>query len=249
MHFTEVKEYKENTMKIKNVLFDLDGTLLPMNQDAFTKLYFKNLAKRLAPYGYDSDKLISAIWAGTASMIKNDGSISNEDAFWQTFTALFPEKGRTDEPVFEDFYKNEFSNAKAACGNTENAAKVVSFLKEKGVNLILASNPIFPMIAQKNRMTWAGVNPDDFSYITSYENSHFCKPNPAYYREILEKNSLNAEECLMIGNDAVEDTAAVKAGMQVFLLNDCLLNKDGRDISGYRNGNYETLMPFLNSIF
>ena len=233
--------------KIKAVFFDLDGTLLPMDQDTFTKLYFKNLAKRLAPLGYESEKLISAIWAGTASMVKNDGTQTNEDAFWKTFTALFPEKGRADEPIFEDFYKNEFLNAKAACGFTENAAKVVSFLKEKGTNLILASNPIFPMIAQKNRMTWAGVNPDDFSYITSYENSRFCKPNPAYYLEILEKNGLNADECLMIGNDAVEDTAAEKAGMNVFLLTDCLLNKDGRDISQYTHGTFEDLFRYLSS--
>ncbi|MBR3928396.1 MAG: HAD family hydrolase [Clostridia bacterium] len=236
-------------MKIKNVFFDLDGTLLPMDQEAFTKLYFKNLAKRLAPFGYDPEKLISAIWAGTASMIKNDGSVSNEDAFWQTFTVLFPEKGRNDEPIFEDFYKTEFLNAKAACGYTENASKIVSFLKEKGVNLILASNPIFPMIAQKNRITWAGVNPDDFSYITSYENSRFCKPNPAYYLEILEKNGLKAEQCLMIGNDAIEDAAAEKAGMKVFLLTDCLLNKDGRDISVYKNGNYNDLENYLKSLF
>ena len=87
-------------MKIKNVFFDLDGTLLPMDQEAFTKLYFKNLAKRLAPHGYDPEKLISAIWAGTASMIKNDGSQTNEDAFWKTFSAIFPEKRKTDEPVF-----------------------------------------------------------------------------------------------------------------------------------------------------
>ena len=152
-------------------------------------------------------------------------------------------------PFFEDFYKNEFSNARAACSCTENAAKAVSFLKEKDVNLILASNPIFPMIAQKNRMTWAGVNPDDFSYITSYENSHFCKPNPAYYLEILEKNGLKADQCLMIGNDAIEDTAAVKAGMDVFLLTDCLLNKDGRDISVYKNGDYCDLIAYLKTLF
>ena len=129
-------------MKIKTVLFDLDGTLLPMDQEAFTKLYFKNLAGRLAPHGYDPEKLISAIWTGTAAMVKNTGDATNEDAFWKTFGTIFPEKGKKDEPVFEDFYKNEFANAKAACGYTQNAQKVVSFLKEKGVNLILASNPI-----------------------------------------------------------------------------------------------------------
>lgn len=235
----------QNTAKIKAVFFDLDGTLLPMDQEVFTKAYFKNLAKKLAPYGYDPEKLISAIWTGTGAMIKNDGSATNETAFWKTFSAIFPEKGRTDEPVFEDFYKNEFDGAKAACGFTENAKKVVDLIKEKGLTLILASNPIFPMIAQKKRMAWAGVNAEDFSYITSYENSSFCKPNPAYYEEILKNTGLNPDECLMIGNDAIEDTAAEKAGIQVFLLTDCLLNKDGRDISVYRHGDYPSLINCL----
>ena len=235
-------------MNIKTVLFDLDGTLLPMDQEKFTKAYFKGLSKKLMPHGYDPEKLISAIWAGTASMIKNDGSISNEDAFWKTFETIFPEKGKTDEPIFEHFYRNEFDAVRDACGSTENAQKLVSLLKEKGLTLILASNPIFPMIAQTKRMAWAGVNPEDFSYITSYENSSFCKPNPAYYEEIIRKNNLNPADCLMIGNDAIEDTAALKTGMNVFLLTDCLLNKDGRDISGYTHGTYEDLFEYLNHL-
>lgn len=38
---------------IKVALFDLDGTLLPMDQDAFTRGYFNLLAKKLAPHGYE----------------------------------------------------------------------------------------------------------------------------------------------------------------------------------------------------
>lgn len=34
---------------IKAILFDLDGTLLPMDQDEFTKGYFNLLAAKLAP--------------------------------------------------------------------------------------------------------------------------------------------------------------------------------------------------------
>lgn len=233
--------------KIKAVFFDLDGTLLPMDQDIFTKVYFKNLAIKLAPLGYEAEKLISAIWTGTASMVKNNGSATNETAFWNTFSTIFPDKGRKDEPTFEDFYKNEFDRAKAACGYTENAKKLIETIKEKNLTLVLASNPIFPMIAQKKRMVWAGVNPEDFAYITSYENSSYCKPNPAYYTEILEKMNLSPAECLMIGNDAVEDTAAEKAGMNVFLLTDCLLNKDGRDISQYTHGTFKDLFRYLSS--
>lgn len=33
---------------IDTILFDLDGTLLPMDQDAFTEYYFKLLAGKMA---------------------------------------------------------------------------------------------------------------------------------------------------------------------------------------------------------
>ena len=62
--------------KIKAVLFDLDGTLLPMDQDVFTKGYFKFLIKKAAPYGYEPEKLISSIWQGTAAMVKNTGPVT-----------------------------------------------------------------------------------------------------------------------------------------------------------------------------
>ena len=48
--------------KITTVLFDLDGTLLPMDQDTFVKAYFGRLAKKLAPQGYETEHLVSAIW-------------------------------------------------------------------------------------------------------------------------------------------------------------------------------------------
>ena len=76
-------------MAITTVLFDLDGTLLPMDQDVFAKYYFGLLAARLAPYGYQPEALIAAIWAGTAAMVKNDGTITNEQAFWNDFASRY----------------------------------------------------------------------------------------------------------------------------------------------------------------
>ena len=35
-------------MSLKMILFDLDGTLLPMDQDVFTESYFKLLCKKMA---------------------------------------------------------------------------------------------------------------------------------------------------------------------------------------------------------
>ena len=232
-------------MSIKTVMFDLDGTLLPMDQDQFTKYYFGLLVKKLAPYGYDAEQLISGIWAGTAAMVKNDGSCTNEEAFWKKFSALMGEKVVEDKPLFEEFYRVEFQGAKASCGFAPQAAGLVAKLKAAGYRVLLATNPIFPAIATENRIRWAGLEPEDFELYTTYENSCHCKPNPDYYRDILNSMALDPAECLMVGNDATEDTAAELTGMQVFLLTDCLINKENKDLSRWPHGGFDELERFI----
>ena len=235
-------------MQITTVLFDLDGTLLPMDQDEFVKYYFGLLAKKLAPHGYDPQTLIKAIWAGTGAMVKNDGSCTNEEAFWNCFTALMGEDARKDEPLFREFYEKEFSGAKAACGFNPEAAKAIYAIRDNGYHIILATNPLFPAIATENRTRWAGLQPEDFELYTTYENSRHCKPNPAYFQDILDRLGLRAEECLMVGNDAKEDLIAGTLGMKVFLLTDCLINKDNTDISGCPQGSFRELLAFIDTL-
>lgn len=235
-------------MKITTVLFDLDGTLLPMDQDEFANAYFGLLAKKLAPYGYDPKQLVAAIWTGTKEMVKNNGKQTNEAAFWGKFCEIFGQDAAKDEPIFADFYENEFSNVQAICGYHEDAAKVVHFVKEKGLRVALATNPIFPTIATRNRILWAGLAPEDFELYTTYENSCFCKPNLDYYRSILKKLGVEPDECLMVGNDVSEDMVAQKLGMQVFLLSDCLINKEDNDITVYPRGSFPELMEFIRNI-
>jgi len=235
-------------MGIKAVLFDLDGTLLPMDQDAFVKTYLKLLAVKLAPYGYDPKQLSDTIWAGTAAMIQNDGRRSNETVFWEKFTEIFGAASKNDLPLFEEFYRNEFAGAKVTCGYNPQAAETIAAVKEKGFRVILATNPIFPAIATENRIRWAGLSPDDFELYTTYENSRYCKPNPEYYQDILEQQGLKAEECVMVGNDTRDDLAAQKLGMRVFLLTDCLINTRQKDISAYPNGGFPELISYIKAL-
>lgn len=233
---------------LRVVMFDLDGTLLPMNNDDFTKGYFKFLVKKLAPHGYDPEELIAAIWKGTAAMVRNDGSRTNYEAFWETFASILGERVYGDQVLFEEFYANDFNLAKDLCGYREASGKAVKELKEKGLRVVLASNPLFPMPAQLNRIRWAGVDPEDFEVITSYEDSVYCKPNPMYYKALTGQLGVSPEECLMIGNDAQEDMAAAEIGMKVFLMTDDLINKEGRDISVYPNGDLDKAMEYVYAL-
>lgn len=42
-------------MYITTILFDLDGTLLPMDQEKFTRRYFELLAEKMSAYGYEKN--------------------------------------------------------------------------------------------------------------------------------------------------------------------------------------------------
>lgn len=232
-------------MNIKTVLFDLDGTLLPMDMDEFTNGYFGLLTRKMAPRGYDPKKLIDAIWAGTAAMVKNDGSRSNEAAFWAKFAQIFGQAALVDIPLFEEFYANEFQQAKAFCGYDPLAGEAVREIKASGRRVVLATNPIFPVEATESRLRWTGLEPSDFELCTTYENSRYCKPSVNYYRDILDKLGLRAEECLMVGNDMTEDTAAGALGMEVFLITRCLINKEGKDVNAWPHGGFDDLIRFV----
>ena len=235
-------------MSLKAVLFDLDGTLLPMDMDTFVNAYFGLLVKKLAPLGYNGEKLIASIWSGTKAMVLNNGKKTNEDVFWDYFCSVFGKEAINDQPVFDEYYRNDFNKVKEVCGYNEKANVTVKTLKEKGLRLVLATNPIFPKIATQNRAKWAGLDINDFEFYTTYENSCHCKPNVDYYKDVLSALAVKPEECLMIGNDVTEDMIAETLGMKVFLLTHSLINKENKDISVYPNGNFEDLIRFIENL-
>ena len=235
-------------MKITTVLFDLDGTLLPMDQDVFVKDYFARIAAKVAPAGYDPRQLVDTIWRGTAAMVRNDGSKTNEEAFWHYAVSVYGDQILRDKYLFDEFYETEFDKIKVVCGYHPAAAEIVHSLKEKGFRVALATNPIFPARATQWRIQWAGLQPEDFELYTAYENSSCSKPNPAYYRDVLARLQVTPEECLMVGNDVGEDMIAAQLGMKVFLLTDCMINKANADISVYPHGSFDDLKNFLERL-
>ena len=236
-------------MNKKVIFFDLDGTLLPMNQDLFLKLYFGSISNKLSKYGYDHKKLVNAIMEGTKAMFLNNGTDTNENVFWKVFESIYGVGSRKDEPLFEEYYHTDFISAKEGCGYNKYAGKVISKLKEKGYKLVLATNPIFPKVATLQRIKWAGLNEDDFEIITTYENSSFCKPNLNYYLELCERLNVNPSDCMMVGNDVNEDMITTELGMDVFLIETDLLNRDNKDISVYNKGSLLDLIHYIENNF
>ena len=188
-------------MQIQHILFDLDGTLLPMNQEEFVTFYMPLLAKKYLSEGiqFDPKAFIASIWKGYEAMVKNDGRCTNREAFWKYMDELLPTDQENSEKIALDFYGNEFNQAIVVTKPNQLADKIVKKAKEKGIHTYLATNPVFPRIATMNRIRWAGLDAADFELITTYEDNCYCKPNIDYYRTILEKFDLTPETCLMVG--------------------------------------------------
>ena len=234
---------------IKAVCFDLDGTLLPMDVDSFCKYYFGMLARKMEAHGYEPKALIGGIMAGTKAMYQNDGRATNEAVFWDTFCGIFGEQAKNDMPYFEEFYVQEFDKARTACEFDPAAAPALRACKEMGLRVCIATNPLFPEIATRKRLSWTGLSTDEVEFYTTYENCSTCKPNPAYFLDVAGRLGVDPTECLMVGNDALEDMAAEKVGMKVFLLvNDYLLNRTGVDIEQYPHGGFDELLQYVTDL-
>ena len=204
------------------ILFDLDGTLLPMDLEKFTGAYFQLLTQRLP--AYDPKTVCSAVWEGTKAMTANDGSMTNEDRFWSVFSSILGPEIRGEMDNLEDFYRTDFHKAKAVCGENPLARPVVELAHRRAQHVILATNPLFPRCAVESRLQWVGLTAQDFDDITTYEVSSSCKPSRLYYESICRANALDPAHCLMIGNDLLEDGfGAHQAGMQAHIVTDCLI--------------------------
>ncbi|MBM7615252.1 HAD family hydrolase [Alkaliphilus hydrothermalis] len=233
---------------INTILFDLDGTLLPLDTDAFLRKYFNGLSIKFKDY-FAGKELTELIWASTKYAVGNmDSTKTNKEAFFEDFFT------RTNHPrdllvsMFDEFYENDFRQIKDITTQSELMIKAVLLLKEKGYEMVVATNPIFPRSAVIQRIQWAGVNKEDFKLITSFENMHFCKPNPAYFQEILETIGKTPKECMMVGNDLEEDMISKKIGLTTYLIEDYMIARKD-DVSNVdHRGNYKTFYDFVVSL-
>ena len=237
-------------MSIKHILFDLDGTLLPMVQDEFVKFYMPLLAKSYMNAGVSLDpkKFIGAVWAGYEAMVKNDGSRTNREAFWSYIEPELPIPTEESEKIALNFYADEFNQAICTTKPNPVSNQIVKRAKERGFETYLATNPVFPRCATMNRIRWAGLDAEDFKVITTYETCTYCKPNPEYFRGILEEFSLDPSECLMVGNDVAEDLSIRSLGVKTYLVTDTMENKKNLPIDAEYMGTLDELLKFIETI-
>lgn len=238
---------QSNERVYKAIFFDLDGTLLPVDMDAFLEAYFKSMGAFVAQRGYDPKLFVGALNTAVRAMIVEEGG-RNDERFWRNFCALMGDKREEFEPLLEEFYTTEFDKLGSMINPLPEAAQAVRILREKGYRLYLATMPLFPLIAVEHRVKWAGCDPKDFERITTYDNSTSTKPHLAYYQENVDMIGLRPEEILMVGNNTREDLAAMKLGLDGYLVTDWLLNPDDFNIDQVKHGSMADFLRFVEAL-
>ena len=225
----------------KVILFDLDGTLLPMDTEAFVKNYIKELAPRVA-HITDPNHFVKALWAGTEAMMKNlDHTRTNEQVFEETFLSIIDVEKEAIWPTLDEFYSKIFPTFSYLCEPTPLAKKLVEEALNQGYRVAIATNPVFPKAAIYHRLTWAGIADLPFEVVTVYEESVFTKPHAEYYKHISDQLEVRPEDCIMVGNDKQEDMVASTIGMKTYLVEGFVIDRGAPDYTVDDQGTLEEL--------
>jgi FMN phosphatase YigB (HAD superfamily) len=189
---------------IKALLFDLDDTLLGNDMQVFIPAYFQAVARHFPEL--DADQLVRHLVAGTRAMRANvDPTLTLRQVFLENFPPAQAGRAEALWERFETFYRSDFAGLRALIQVRPEARPTLEWAQAAGYSLVIATAPLFPLTAIRERLRWAGVDRVRFELITHIENSRFAKPHPEYFAAILARLGLRPEQALMIGNDWADD--------------------------------------------
>lgn len=203
---------------IKALLFDLDGTLLINEMERFMAHYWGAMGARfrsvcpLKLFRESLEAAMRAVW-------HNDGNGgTNAEVFAGEF---FPRLGRQPEelmPLFDKFYALDFEALRQHTKPDPFARAVMKLAFERGYQVAIATQPMFPRVAILARLRWAGVSAEEFPYhfVASYETMSACKPHPHYFATLMEHLGRTPPECLMVGDSLQSDMPARTMGLKTF---------------------------------
>ena len=204
---------------LKAVLFDLDNTLILFEEENFLMGYYPVLMARFAgvfPDGQFAERLMKA----TVVLRDNDGSQINRELFLGAFCDGLNVSRDEVWARFEQFFSLDFDMFRDAVIPAPGAEVTFRHVKARGLKIVVATNPIWPLVVQKKRLAWAGVGTMDVDLITHIDNMRYCKPQLGYFRQICELINVKPEECLMVGDDPANDMVAARIGMKTYQATD-----------------------------
>jgi FMN phosphatase YigB (HAD superfamily) len=228
------------------LLLDLDDTLLNTNVDVFIPAYFKALSTHMAKY-VSPDVMLPALISGTQLMNENeDFTRTLEEVFDAEF---YPRLGIPKDQLLEvidEFYNEIFPTLGTLTSPRPDVAPFMDWAFQQGYRITIATDPIFPRKATYHRIRWAGLDPQRFELISTFDHFHFSKTHPAYYAEVLGRMGWPDGPVLMVGNDMERDILpARKLGLATYHIDGAPASTSGPEAGGH--GRLSDLRSWLES--
>ncbi|WP_020675155.1 HAD family hydrolase [Geopsychrobacter electrodiphilus] len=227
------------------ILFDLDGTLLQVDMPAYIRRYvagYYTHCKDLVEF----DPLQRAMRAGIRLLLETeDGTLRNEERLFTFLAGRLQLSESLLRARFADFLLSGVDALAAVVKPIPMVTALLESCRLAGIPLALATNPVFPRTLIEARCRWVGLDADDFSLLTCFENSYYCKPQAGYFQEVAGRLGVDPKTCLMVGNDTCHDLAATRVGMTTWLLEPFLIERDGPKWEPDHRGTHQQLHDYL----
>lgn len=204
---------------LRAVFFDLDNTLIRFGERQFFQGYIPAITRFFADV-MPEDQFVERLLSSTGAVLNNNGQILNVDCFMNAFCKGYEPQRDEFWKRFMRFYETEYDQFRSLASAPAGVREMLRQLRERSLEIVIASNPLWPSIAQNKRLAWAGLGDLEFDLITNIENMTYCKPKVEYYREICLRIGQGPEACLMVGNDPVNDMVVGTIGMKTYLVTD-----------------------------
>lgn len=242
--------FPSSANNIDTLLFDLDETLIQINRFGLELRFIFNSMRRMhgiIPFW----KFYSVFWKSVKKSKTHGTNKTNHEVLVESLAAWSKKSPEEIDRVIQKNLNDDFKKLKNHFTPVPGAKETLLLAHKLGYRVIIATNPSIPLCTVKLRLKWAGLEDFPFEYITHSEVMTRCKPDPAFYSELMDRLSLDSRNCLMVGNDIEKDLAAKEVGILTYILKTGVTQKQIRKhkgdvvLEGY--GDYPRLQEWLQT--
>ncbi len=196
-------------------------------------------------------RFYSAFWQSVKKSKTHGTDKTNHEVLVESLAAYSNKPFEEVDKIIQLNLHDDFKKLKNHFSPVPGAKETLLLAHRLGYRVIIATNPSIPFCTVKLRLKWAGLEDFPFEYITHSEVMTRCKPDPAFYTELLERLSIDSKNCLMVGNDIEKDLAAKEIGILTYILKSPetqkQINKYKGTLSLEGYGDYDGLQQWLQT--
>jgi FMN phosphatase YigB (HAD superfamily) len=235
----------------QTLLIDLDNTLLFNDMETFLPAYLQALSTHLAPYA-EPGVMVNTLIGATRRMVENRRpDCTLLEVFNEAFYPLLGLRERELSETVGAFYKDVFPTLKTVTRPNPEAVQLVEQALERGFQIAVATNPLFPRAAILHRLEWAGLSPEKYPFrlISSFEQFHFSKPHPAFLAECLGILGWPDGAVVVVGDDPQKDIRAARLlGLPAYWITQDGQWPESEKAAPTGSGSLAGLLPWLDGL-